>query len=74
MGWFFGFKLHLIINEKGEILNFTFSPGDVDDRAPLKMENFVKVIFGKLAGVKVYLRKRDVIESVNDELKNIAQI
>lgn len=37
-GWFFGFKLHLIINEKGEVLNFMFTPGDVDDREPLKME------------------------------------
>ncbi len=32
MGWFFGFKLHLIINDKGEILNFMFTPGNVDDR------------------------------------------
>ena len=36
MGWFFGFKIHLIINDKGEILNFMFTPGNVDDRAPLK--------------------------------------
>ena len=36
MGWFFGFKLHLIINDKGEILNFMFTPGNVDDREPLK--------------------------------------
>lgn len=35
MGWFFGFKLHLIINDKGEILNFMFTPGNVDDRQPL---------------------------------------
>lgn len=34
MGWFFGFKLHLICNEKGELLNFMFTPGDVDDRVP----------------------------------------
>ena len=32
MGWFFGFKLHLIINNKGEILNFMFTSADVDDR------------------------------------------
>ena len=30
MGWFFGFKLHLICNEKGELLNFRITPGDVD--------------------------------------------
>lgn len=48
LGWFFGFKLHLIINEKGEVLNFMFTPEDVDNREPLKMENFVEVIYGKL--------------------------
>ena len=110
MGWFFGFKLHLIINEKGEILNFMITPGNVDDRVPLKYENFVKEIYGKLVGDKGYisqelfrelfvngiqlvtkiknnmknslmsmsdkilLRKRALIESTNDELKNIAQI
>ena len=36
MGWFFGFKPHLIINDKGEILNFMFTPANVDDREPLK--------------------------------------
>ena len=29
MGWFFGFKLHLICNEKGELLNFMITPGDI---------------------------------------------
>ena len=36
MGWSFGFKLHLIINDKGEILNFMFTPGNVDDKEPLR--------------------------------------
>ena len=40
MGWSFGFKLHLIINDKGEILNFMFTPGNVDDREPLKQGKF----------------------------------
>lgn len=31
-GWFFGFKLYLICNEKGEFLNFMFTLGDVGDR------------------------------------------
>ena len=30
------FKQHLIINDKGEILNFIFTLGNVDDREPLK--------------------------------------
>ena len=42
MGWFYGFKLHLIINDKGEILNFVITQGNIDDRQPLKNENFIK--------------------------------
>lgn len=110
MGWFFGFKLHLICNEKGELLNFMITPGDIDDREPLKYNAFVEFLYGKLVGDKGYigkelfqrlfvngiqlitklksnmkgalmsvsdkllLRKRAIIETVNDELKNIAQI
>ena len=110
MGWFFGFKLHLICNEKGELLNFMITPGDVDDRKPLDYKAFVEVLYGKLVGDKGYigkdlfqrlfvdgiqlitklknnmkgalmsvsdkllLRKRAIIETVNDELKNIAQV
>ena len=94
MGWFFGFKLHLICNEKGEILNFMITPGDVDDRKPLEYKAFVEFIYGKLVGDiqlitklksnmkgalmsvsdKLLLRKRAIIETVNDELKNIAQV
>ena len=44
MGWSFGFKLHLIINDKGEILNFMFTPGNVDDREPLKQGKFLENI------------------------------
>lgn len=36
MGWFFGFKLYLIINDNGEIFNIMFTPGNVDDLGPLK--------------------------------------
>ena len=110
MGWFFGFKLHLICNEKGELLNFMITPGDVDDRKPLEYKAFVEFIYGKLVADKGYigmnlferlfvdgiqlitklrnnmkgalisvsdrilLRKRAIIETVNDELKNIAQV
>lgn len=110
MGWFHGFKLHIIINDKGEILNFTITQASADDRAPLKSERFLDRIFGKLFADKGYigkelaqllfidgvqlitqirdnmknclmtmsdkilLRKRSVIETVNDELKNICQI
>ena len=41
MGWFFGFKLHLICNEKGELLNFMITLEDIDDRKPLEYNAFV---------------------------------
>ena len=110
MGWFFGFKLHLVCNEKGELLNFSLTKGNVDDRNPDVINVLTKDLFGKLyadkgyisqklfemlfdegvhlvTGIrsnmknslmsfrdKILLRKRSVIESINDELKNICQI
>ena len=55
MGWFFGFKLHLIINDKGEILNFMFTPGNVDNREPLKQGKFLENIKGRLCADKGYI-------------------
>ena len=110
MGWFYGFKLHIVINDKGEIINFLITQANVDDRVPLKDKSFVEKIFGKLYADKGYigkelmqmlfvdgihlvtqvrnnmknslmtmadkilLRKRSIIETVNDELKNICQV
>lgn len=55
MGYFYGFKLHLIINEMGEILNFVITPGNVDDRTPLKNLKFVDCLKGKLFADKGYV-------------------
>ncbi len=57
MGWFYGFKLHLIINDKGEILNFTLTQASTDDREPLKTQGFIKKLFGKLYADKGYIGK-----------------
>ena len=57
MGWFFGFKLHLICNEKGELLNFMITPGDVDDRKPPEYKTFVEFMYGKPVGDKGYISK-----------------
>lgn len=109
MGWFFGFKLHLVINEGGELLGFQLTPGNVDDRTPVKQGMFAG-LWGKVFGDKGYLgkdlfkwlmdqgiklvtplrknmkqalmlmdeklllRKRALIETVNDHLKNVCQI
>ncbi|MDR2469528.1 MAG: IS982 family transposase, partial [Tannerella sp.] len=110
MGWFYGFKLHFVCNDKGEIISFFFSPGNTDDRAVEVFHMLKKKLFGKLFGDKGYisaslfemlfndgihivtgikshmknrlmtlrdkvlLRKRSVIETINDELKNICDI
>jgi len=109
MGWFYGFKLHLVVNDSGELLACQITPGNVDDRQPVPALS--RRLFGKLIadrgyvsqalfeqlldtfGVqlitklrknmknrlmplmdKLLLRKRAIIESVVDQLKNISQI
>lgn len=109
VGWFFGFKLHLVFNDQGELLNIALTPGQVDDRKPVPQ--LVKQLFGKLFGDKGYisqalfkqlletfgvqlitklksnmknrlmpltdrllLRKRAIVETIIDQLKNISQI
>lgn len=110
MGWYVGFKLHLLCNEKGEIINFVLTRANVDDRNEDVMNALTDKVFGKLyadkgyisqslfgrlfdQGVhivtglrsnmkqrliplydKIMLRKRSVIESINDMLKNVAQL
>lgn len=60
-GWSFGFKLHLIFNDRGELLNLLLTPGNVDDRKPVP--TMVRKLFGKLFGDKGYLSK-----TLRDEL------
>ena len=108
MGWFYGFKLHLIVNDQGELITFFLTPGNVDDRKPVP--HMAKKLWGKLFGDKGYisqplfdqlyeqgvqlitpirknmkirlmplidkilLRKRAIIETINDQLKNISQV
>ena len=38
MGWFYGFKLHLVINDKGEIMQWRLTPGNADDRSPIEIQ------------------------------------
>lgn len=107
-GWFFGFKLHLVVNDCGELLNINITAANVDDRRPLPA--LLEEVFGKVIADKGYLsknlsallleqgielitkvrknmkeqelssankfllRKRAIIESVIDQLKNISQV
>lgn len=107
--WFFGFKLHVVVNELGEILNVILTPGNIDDRKPVP--DLLKDLFGKIFADRGYVskeladklfkefaieffakprrnlknklmrlhdkllsRKRSIIETINDQLKNISQI
>jgi hypothetical protein len=106
--WFFGFKLHLIVNDRGELLACRLTPGNVDDRAPVP--HLVQRLWGKLFGDKGYLsqpltaqlhergihlvtrlkskmknrlmplsdklllRKRSILKTIIDQLKNISLI
>lgn len=54
-GWFYGFKLHLVINDIGEIVSFCLTPGNTDGRNSDVMEHLTKNLFGKLFGDKGYL-------------------
>jgi len=109
-GWFYGFKLHLAINDRGEIIACCLTTGNVDDRDWAVISKLTKEMFGKVFadrgylsadlfdklysnGIqlvtklrknmknklmdmtdKILLRKRAIIECVNDFLKNICQI
>jgi len=108
MGWFYGFKLHLVINDCGDLLGFQLTPGNIDDRQPVEFlagdlwgqlfgdkgyisqelfrklyEQSLKLITGIRSNMtnrlmevseKILLRKRSLIETVNDQLKNVCQI
>ena len=52
-GWFYGFKLHFVINEEGDLLAVRFTPGNVDDRAPVPA--LVEGLWGKLLGDRGYI-------------------
>jgi hypothetical protein len=53
MGWFYGFKLHIATNERGELLNAQVTKGNVDDRKVIP--SLCKSIKGKLFGDKGYI-------------------
>ena len=58
MGYFFGFKVHLVVNDKGELLNFVITRGNVDDRESLKDPKFIECLADMLYANKGYLPKK----------------
>jgi len=55
VGWFFGFKLHLIINDLGQIVSFMISPGNVSDKNRKLVVKLSRGLWGKLFGDKGYV-------------------
>ncbi|MFM7331564.1 MAG: IS982 family transposase [Brachymonas sp.] len=56
-GWFYGFKLHAIINHLGELVGIKLTAGNVDDRKALKGMAATDSLFGKLFADKGYIAK-----------------
>jgi hypothetical protein len=51
VGWYYGCKLHLVVNERRELLAYGLTRGTVDDRQPVASRlKRVKHLFGKLCG------------------------
>ncbi len=57
-GWFYGFKLHLLINDMGEIVSFCLTAGNTDDRDMDVIDKLTKEIYGKLFADRGYLSKK----------------
>jgi hypothetical protein len=70
MGWFYGFKLHLVINDKGEILSFYLTTGNIDDKNIKVIEDLTKDLFGKLFGDRGYISRKlfDILYSKGVQL------
>ena len=56
MGWFFGFKLHMVINDVGQIIAIKITKGNVDDRTPVA--ELTKKLKGSVYADKGYIRAK----------------
>jgi hypothetical protein len=55
MGWFFGLKLHLIVNDQGEVVSFMLTPGNAADNNIPIVTKLASRMLGKLFGDKGYI-------------------
>jgi len=71
-GWFYGFKLHLLVDDRGQILSFRITRGNVDDRTsvPSMLKNFI----GKVFGDRGYISKKLTELLASDDVELITTI
>lgn len=65
LGWFYGFKVHVVVNDCGELLGVQLTPGNVDDRRPVP--KLAHRLYGKLFADKGYL-SQPLFRRLLDEL------
>ena len=71
IGWFFGLKLHLVINHQGELIAFKMTRGNVSDITV--SESLLKTLQGVAFGDKGYIGKRIFDTLFNKGLKLITR-
>ena len=64
IGWFYGLKLHLIINPRGEIIAFYITPGNVADNNSKVLIKLTKKLFGKIFGDRGYLTNENLFRKL----------
>jgi len=57
MGWFYGWKLHLVINQYGQIVNFLLTAGNVADNNRFVLNDLLNDLQGQCFGDRGYLTK-----------------
>ena len=78
-GWFFGFKLHSIIDERGNLVRVKITAGNTDDRAVVDdmTRNIIGLLFGdkgyisKELFLKLYKRGLKIVTGIRKTMKNI---
>lgn len=71
-GWFYGLKLHLVVNDQGELLNFLLSAGNTSDLTVLPQ--LTSGLFGKLFGDKGYISKEMFEKLFNEGIQLITKL
>jgi hypothetical protein len=69
--WFFGFKLHVVINHMGEMISFQITTGNVNDCNRDILMKLLKNVFGKIFGDKGYVTAPEVFEKLYRQGKHL---